>query len=132
MWSFRVSAGSLQVLDGVIFQGAVQRARIRVGVDVTRAAERLNFSQPSISVHLAKLRDIFGDPLLLPGPRGMRPTARAKELRRAQHATGGAGTAPPHLTRQAEQGIIDLAFHTAKDAPQGLRHRVLFKESPAK
>ena len=45
--------------------------------NVTRAAERLNFSQPSVSVHLAKLREIFGDPLLLPGPRGMRPTARA-------------------------------------------------------
>jgi len=49
--------------------------------NVTRAAERLNFSQPSVSVHLAKLRDIFGDPLLLPGPRGMRPTARAEDLR---------------------------------------------------
>lgn len=34
-----------------------------------------------MSVHLAKLRDIFGDPLLLPGPRGMRPTARAESLR---------------------------------------------------
>ena len=49
--------------------------------NVTRAAQRLNFSQPSVSVHLAKLRDIFGDPLLLPGPRGMQPTARANELR---------------------------------------------------
>lgn len=49
--------------------------------NVTRAAQRLNFSQPSVSVHLAKLRDIFDDPLLLPGPRGMRPTARAEELR---------------------------------------------------
>ena len=49
--------------------------------NVTRAAQRLNLSQPSVSVHLAKLRDIFGDPLLLPGPRGMRPTARADELR---------------------------------------------------
>ena len=49
--------------------------------NVTRAAERLNFSQPSVSVHLAKLRDVFGDPLLLPGPRGMRPTARAEALR---------------------------------------------------
>ncbi|SAK43980.1 LysR family transcriptional regulator [Caballeronia hypogeia] len=49
--------------------------------NVTRAAERLHFSQPSVSVHLAKLRDIFGDPLLLPGPRGMRPTARAESLR---------------------------------------------------
>lgn len=49
--------------------------------NVTRAAQRLNFSQPSVSVHLAKLRDVFGDPLLLPGPRGMRPTARAEALR---------------------------------------------------
>ncbi|EKS69704.1 MULTISPECIES: LysR family transcriptional regulator [Caballeronia] len=49
--------------------------------NVTRAAERLHFSQPSVSVHLSKLRDIFGDPLLLPGPRGMRPTARAESLR---------------------------------------------------
>ncbi|WP_114192978.1 LysR family transcriptional regulator [Edaphovirga cremea] len=49
--------------------------------NVTRAAQRLNFSQPSVSVHLAKLRQIFGDPLLLPGPRGMLPTARAEELR---------------------------------------------------
>src|SRR3546814_13236129 len=49
--------------------------------NVTRAAQRLNFSQPSVSVHLAKLRDIFGDPLLLPGPRGMRPTKRADQLR---------------------------------------------------
>lgn len=49
--------------------------------NVTRAAARLNLSQPSVSIHLAKLRDIFGDPLLLPGPRGMRPTARADELR---------------------------------------------------
>lgn len=49
--------------------------------NVTRAAERLNFSQPSVSLHLAKLRDIFDDPLLIPGPRGMRPTARAEALR---------------------------------------------------
>ncbi|QHC90091.1 LysR family transcriptional regulator [Pseudomonas chlororaphis] len=49
--------------------------------NVTRAAQRLNLSQPSVSVHLAKLREIFCDPLLLPGPRGMRPTARADELR---------------------------------------------------
>ena len=30
--------------------------------NVTRAAERLHFSQPSISVHLAKLRDITRGP----------------------------------------------------------------------
>jgi DNA-binding transcriptional LysR family regulator len=49
--------------------------------NVTRAAERLHLSQPSVSVHLAKLRAALGDPLLLPGPRGMRPTARAEALR---------------------------------------------------
>lgn len=49
--------------------------------NVTRAARRLNLSQPSVSVQLARLRDIFADPLLLPGPRGMQPTARAEALR---------------------------------------------------
>lgn len=49
--------------------------------NVTRAAERLHLSQPSVSVQLAKLRDALGDPLLLPGSRGMRPTARAEQLR---------------------------------------------------
>ncbi|CAB3802657.1 HTH-type transcriptional regulator SyrM 1 [Paraburkholderia caffeinitolerans] len=50
-------------------------------LNVTRTAERLNFSQPAVSVHLAKLRELLGDPLLLPGPRGMQPTARALALR---------------------------------------------------
>lgn len=49
--------------------------------NVTRAAERLHLAQPTVSVQLARLREVFGDPLLLPGPRGMRPTARADELR---------------------------------------------------
>lgn len=42
---------------------------------VTRAAERLNLSQPSVSVQLARLREVFNDPLLVPAQRGMRPTA---------------------------------------------------------
>lgn len=48
--------------------------------NVTRAAARLHLSQPSVSVQLGKLREAFDDPLLLPGPRGMLPTARALEL----------------------------------------------------
>jgi DNA-binding transcriptional LysR family regulator len=149
--------------------------------NVTRAAERLHFSQPSVSVHLAKLRDIFGDPLLLPGPRGMRPTARAESLREPLRealaslaravspesvfepatatntwriaATDYSETTvlmpalnrlradapntrvavlemvPARTARQAEQGEIDLAFHTTIDAPPSLHQRVLFKES---
>ena len=148
--------------------------------NVTRAAVRLNFSQPSVSVHLAKLRDLFGDPLLLPGPRGMRPTARAEALReplrqalealeqavapaspfdpaqasnswrvaatdygestivlpalnRLRASAPGTrlavlGLMPPRLEKQAEQGEIDLAFHTTEGAPPGLRRRALFTE----
>ncbi|MGN6319961.1 LysR family transcriptional regulator [Trinickia sp.] len=50
-------------------------------LNVTRTAQRLHYSQPSISVQLAKLRDVFDDPLLLPGPRGMQPTKRGEALR---------------------------------------------------
>lgn len=47
---------------------------------VTRAARRLHLSQPSVSVQLRKLREIFGDPLLSPAPGGMLPTTRAQAL----------------------------------------------------
>jgi DNA-binding transcriptional LysR family regulator len=148
--------------------------------NVTRAAQRLNLSQPSVSVHLAKLREAFDGPLLLPGPRGMLPTAKADELREplrlalaelaaavaparpfnpaeARHtwriaatdysestvllpALGGLRTAAPgtrlaviesvptRLARQAEQGEVDLAFHTTEGAPSGLRQQALFTE----
>lgn len=47
---------------------------------VTRAAKRLHLSQPSVSVQLRKLREIFSDPLLSPAPGGMLPTTRAQAL----------------------------------------------------
>lgn len=149
-------------------------------MNVTRAARRLHYSQPSVSVQLAKLRDVFEDPLLLPGPRGMRPTKRAEALREPLRdalgalaravapanpfdplhadrtwklaatdyaestivlpALQGLRTAspgsrlavvemvPPRFEKQAEQGEIDLAFHTTEGAPDGLRRRVLFSE----
>jgi len=148
--------------------------------NVTRAAQRLNYSQPSVSVHLAKLREIFDDPLLLPGPRGMQPTARAEELiqplrealesleravmparpfnpAESQHtwrvaASDSSGSTillpamsairaaapatrlavldlvPSSLEKQAEQGDVDLAFHTVEGSPPGLRRRTLFTE----
>jgi DNA-binding transcriptional LysR family regulator len=48
--------------------------------NVTRAAARLNLSQPAVSAQLNRLRDLFGDPLLIPVQRGMLPTAKALEL----------------------------------------------------
>jgi DNA-binding transcriptional LysR family regulator len=48
--------------------------------NVTRAARRLNLSQPAVSVQLAKLRTTLKDPLLVPGSRGMTPTSLAASL----------------------------------------------------
>ena len=51
--------------------------------NVTRAAEKLNLSQPALSAQLARLRDLFDDPLLVPSEtgRGMIPTSRAVALK---------------------------------------------------
>lgn len=48
--------------------------------NVTRAAARLNLSQSATSAALARLRTVFGDPLLLRTSGGMLPTSRALEL----------------------------------------------------
>jgi DNA-binding transcriptional LysR family regulator len=48
--------------------------------NVTHVARRLHLSQPTVSVRLGKLRNLFADPLLTPGARGMRPTTRGLEL----------------------------------------------------
>ncbi|WP_244530023.1 LysR family transcriptional regulator [Rhizobium sp. NFR07] len=53
--------------------------------NVTRAARRLNLSQPALSARLARLRDAFGDPLLIPAQRGMVLTRRAVELQQPLH-----------------------------------------------
>lgn len=50
---------------------------------VTRAALRLNLSQPATSLILKQLRGIFGDPLLVRGRGGMVLTERAQMLRGA-------------------------------------------------
>lgn len=57
--------------------------------NVSRAAIRLNQSQPAISTSLKRLREIFGDPLLVREKNGMAPTDRALELR--EHARRALG-----------------------------------------
>ncbi|WP_342595154.1 LysR family transcriptional regulator [Salinicola lusitanus] len=54
--------------------------------NVSRAAKRLHLSQPAISTRLTRLRELLGDPLLLPAQRGMIPTQRALELQAPLHA----------------------------------------------
>lgn len=47
---------------------------------VTRAARRVGLSQPAMSHALARLRELFDDPLLVRTKRGMQPTPRAEEI----------------------------------------------------
>src|SRR6185369_14601673 len=47
---------------------------------VTRAAARVGVTQSAMSHSLRQLREIFDDPLLVRGPRGMALTPRAQEL----------------------------------------------------
>jgi DNA-binding transcriptional LysR family regulator len=47
---------------------------------VTRAAEKLDLSQPTVSVWLAKLRRVLHDPLFVRTSGGMKPTPRADAL----------------------------------------------------
>ena len=47
---------------------------------MTRAADRLDLTQPHLSRVLGRLRSITGDPLLIRTPAGMVPTPLAKEL----------------------------------------------------
>jgi len=65
----RVDLELLRVLDAILNEGGV-----------TRAAERLNLSQSAISHSLARLRLMFGDPLLTREGRKLVPTPLAREL----------------------------------------------------
>lgn len=47
---------------------------------VTRAAERMNMSQPGMSNALARLRQKLNDPLLVRTSKGMEPTERALQM----------------------------------------------------
>lgn len=48
--------------------------------NLTAAGEQLGLSQPAVSRGLARLRDIYDDPLFVRRHRGVQPTPRAQEL----------------------------------------------------
>ncbi|WP_227368561.1 LysR family transcriptional regulator [Halomonas sp. M20] len=86
---------------------------------VTRAAERLNLSQPAVSRTLSRLRHSLDDPLFVRTHRGLRPTARAEALgpplaRLLEEL--GALLAPPEFdpastTRRFQLATSDYGMH---------------------
>jgi len=82
----RIDLNLLVYLDVLLREGSV-----------TRAAERLNITQPAMSNGLRRLRALFDDPLLIRTSEGMRPTARATGIAALgarcieQNRSGGAG-----------------------------------------
>lgn len=77
--------------------------------NVTRAAVRLNQSQPAISAALRRLREITGDPLLVRSKAGMVPTER------------GAALLEPVTNALHEISRIALA-HEQFDPSRSIRH----------
>jgi DNA-binding transcriptional LysR family regulator len=59
----------LQILDSLLRE-----------LSLTRTADQMGMSQPTVSRILARLRLHFGDPLFVRAGQGMQPTARALEL----------------------------------------------------
>ena len=59
----------LRVFDAVMAEG-----------NITRAAERLSMTQPSVSNALKRLRDATGEDLLTRAPRGVKPTTYGEAL----------------------------------------------------
>jgi len=78
----RVDLNLLVVLDTILDEGGV-----------SRAAARLNLTQPTISHALARLREQFDDPLFVRHGRSLAPTPLARRLREplaaALHSLGG-------------------------------------------
>jgi DNA-binding transcriptional LysR family regulator len=65
----RVDLNLLVVLDAIVTEGGV-----------SRAATRLNLTQPAVSHALARLRELFDDPLFVREGRNLVPTSLTKRL----------------------------------------------------
>jgi len=68
---------NIRRLDFTLLLVLAETLRLR---KLTLVAKRLGLTQPAISHALARLRDVFGDPLFLRRRHGLEPTARALAL----------------------------------------------------
>ncbi len=94
--------------------------------NVTRAAQRLHLSQSAVSGQLARLRQLFDDPLLLPADngRGMTPTTRALDLagpvRAALDQLAGIVRGQPAFDPATAQRTFQIAASDLSTAVLGL------------
>ncbi len=72
-----IDTNHIRRLDGNLLLVFRELARTR---RTTAAAQRLGLTQSTVSHALARLRDLFGDPLFVRRPHGLEPTRRALEL----------------------------------------------------
>jgi DNA-binding transcriptional LysR family regulator len=96
---------------------------------VSRAAVRLHLSQPATSALLARLRELFDDPLLLRSARGMLPTLVDFLERKAPGVR--LEVRPLDLqtvAKQMEIGEVDLCIMGLQNAPAGLHQQPLYTE----
>ena len=76
---------SMLVIDAMDYHGLDLNLLVSLHVllterHVTRSAEKLGITQPAMSASLARLRDVFGDQLLVRSAHGLARTGRADEL----------------------------------------------------
>ena len=65
----RIDLNLFRIFDGIYQEG-----------NLTRAAEVLHITQPAVSNALARLREIYDDPLFVRSGKGMTPTPRAENI----------------------------------------------------
>src|SRR5258706_16011720 len=72
-----IDLNDIRRLDGNLLLVFRELSRTR---RTTEAARRLHVTQSTVSHALARLRDLFEDPLFVRRPHGLEPTQRALEL----------------------------------------------------
>src|SRR5260370_10097917 len=72
-----IDKNDIRKLDGSLLLVFRELSRTR---RTTEAARRLGVTQSTVSHALARLRDLFDDPLFVRRPHGLEPTQRALEL----------------------------------------------------
>ncbi|MBS0520836.1 MAG: LysR family transcriptional regulator [Proteobacteria bacterium] len=105
----RVDLNLLVVLDTIIAEGGVGRA-----------AAKLNLTQPTISHALARLRDLFGDPLFVRRGRSLVPTALTRSLAEPLRAALGAMSGLLSAGGRFEPGETPASFTVAMRDPMEL------------